>query len=285
MLPSYPPRIQVLRTELIKAIPKAPNTKATKSHLNAFGTHHLVLTYLTWKMRFVPTKPRRVLIWSGGVDPYYFGTIRSRFQPLLGKVERGQDLTPHLSRLVHTLGFSMPRVPIEKHPSDRDGVLIKMGLHHFHVGAMNATNPHGRSGRLVFADVTDDEFKIIAISGHDALKIGATEWKQLFGISNRYIQSQLPSDVAYMAYPTMSSGHPMELVRYADHCDETMTRLDPSLEDRAFVDKLYSENDAADGHDLERPAKPTLKWHFENLDFGVLEVKTHVFFRMYFSPR
>lgn len=150
---------------------------------------------------------------------------------------------------------------------------------------MNATNPHGRSGRLVFADVTDDEFKIIAISGHDALKIGETEWKQLFEISNRYIQSQLPPSVAYMAYPTMSSGHPIELVHYANHCDETITRLDPILEDRAFVDKLYSKNDAANGQDLERPAKPTLKWHFENLDFGVLETKTSVFFRMYFSPR
>lgn len=128
MLPSYPPRIQALRTELIKAIPKVPNTKATRTHLNTFGTHHLMLTYLTWKMRFVPTKPRRVLIWSGGVDPYYFETIQSQFQPLLGKVERGHDLTPHLSRLVHTLGFAMPKVPIGKRPSDKDCVLIKMGL-------------------------------------------------------------------------------------------------------------------------------------------------------------
>ncbi|MDP2024587.1 hypothetical protein [Sulfuriferula sp.] len=285
MLPSYPPRIQALRTELIKAIPKVPNDKATISHLNTFETHHLMLIYLTWKMRFVPATLRRVLIWSGGVDPYYFATIRSQFQPLLGKVERGQDLTPHLSSLIRTLGFAMPEVPMEKRRFDRDNVLIKTGLHHFHVGDITATNPHGRSGRLVFADVTDDEFKIIAISDHDAFNIGSSEWKKLFEISNRYIQGQVPPGVVYMAYPTMSSGHPMELVRYADHCDETMTRLDPSLEDRAFVDKLYSENDVADGHDLERPAKPTLKWHFENLDFGVLETKTHVFFRMYFSPR
>jgi hypothetical protein len=285
MLPNYPPRIRAFRAELIKAIPKVPNTKATVAHMNTFGTHHLMLTYLTWKMRFVPAKPRKVLIWSVGVDPDFFAAIRSQIQPLAGKVERGQDVTSHLSGLVNTLGFAMPEVPIEKRRHEKDGVLTKMGLHHFHVGAMTGANPRGRSGRLVFADVTDDEFKIIAISDHDAFNIGSAEWTRLFGISNRYIQSQVPPGASYLAYPTMSSGHPMELVRYADHCDGTMVRLDPGLEDRAFVDRLYSENDAADGQCLERPAKPTFKWHFENRDFGVLETKTRVFFRMYFSPR
>lgn len=276
---NYPPRVRALRNEMIRTIPKVPNTKATVEHMNTFGTHHLILIYLTWKMRLVSPMPRKVLIWSGGVDPRYYATIQSLIQPLVGKVERGEDLTHHLSDLVNTLGFAMPEVPIEKRRHDKDGVLTKMGLHHFHVGAMTSTNPRGRSGRLVFADVTDKEFKIIAISNHDAFKIGSAEWAQLFAISNRYIQSQLPPDTAYLAYPTMSSGHPMELVSYADSCDDMMMKLDPSLEDRAFVDKIYSENDAIDGQDLKRPSNPTFKWHFENLDFGVLETKTRVFFR------
>ncbi len=285
MQQKYPPRIQAFRNILIKAIPKVPNTKATVAYMDTFGTHYLMLIYLTWKMRLLPAKPRKVRIWSGGVNPYYFATIRSHIQPLARKVEHGQDLTPHLSRLVRTLGFVMPEVSSEQRRHEMDWVLTKTGLHHFHVGASTAANPRGRSGRLVFADVTDDEFKIITISDHDAFNIGSTEWKELFGISNRYIQSQVPPGASYMAYPTMSSGHSMELVLYANHCDETMTRLDPSFEDRAFVDRIYSENDAAAYQDIERPAKPVLKWHFENRDFGVLETKTGVFFRMYFSPR
>ncbi|MDR3410877.1 MAG: hypothetical protein P4L87_08045 [Formivibrio sp.] len=252
--------------------------------MRTFGTHHLMLIYLTWKMRLVPQKPRKVLIWSGGVDPSYYATIQSLIQPLVGKVERGQDLTPHLSSLVNTLGFAMPEVSIEKRRYEKDGVLTKMGLHHFHFGAMTSTNPRGRSSRLVFADVTDQEFKIIAISDHDAFKIGSAEWSRLFEISNRYIQSQLPLDTAYLAFPTMSSGHPMELVIYANSCDDIITRLDPRLEDTVFIDQIFNENDAIDSQDLKRPAKPIFKWHFENLDFGVLETKTRVFFRMLFSP-
>lgn len=284
MLQSYPPRIKAFRNELIKAIPKVPNTKATAAHMDTFGTHHLMLIYLTWKMRLVRTKPRNVLIWSGGVELDHFARIRSQIEPLLGKVESGQDLTPHLSSLVNTLGFAMSNAPEEKRSQVIDRVLTKTGLHHFHVGAMTATNPKGRSGRLVFADVADDVFKIIAISNHDAFKIDSIEWKELFAISNRYIQSQVPIGTPFMAYPTMSSGHPMELVKYADCCDETMITLDANLEDRTFVDKLYSEENVGNVQRMRRPINPNFKWHFENRDFGLLERKTHVFFRMYFSP-
>lgn len=285
MRANYPPRVQALRKELITETPKVPNDRATAAHMSAFGTHQLMLVYLAWKMRLVPAKPRKVLIWSGGVDPRYFSTIRSQLQPLLGKVERGQDLKPHLSGLVHRRGFAVPEGSKEKLRYELDGVLTKTGLHHFHVGPITPSNPCGRSGRLVFADVTDDEFKIIAISNHDAFDTGSKEWSRLFGISRRYIQSQVPPGAAYLAYPTMSSGHPLELVLYANRCEELMMRLDARLEGAAFVDTLYSISDAAGSKLLERPAKPNLKWHFENLDFGLLERKTRVFFRMYFSPR
>ncbi|MBK3737649.1 hypothetical protein G3A39_00305 [Paraburkholderia aspalathi] len=253
--------------------------------MGTLATHHLILTYLTWRMRFVPVRSRKVAIWSGGVDPHHFAAIASQVRPLIGKVERGEDLTPHLSGLVNTLGFAMPEVSAEKRRHKKDHVLTKTGLHHFHVGAMTGANPRGRSGRLVFADVTDDEFKIIAISDHAAFSIGSAEWTRLFGISNRYIQSQLPAGAAYMAFPTVSSGHPLELVVYADHCDEMMTQTDSRLDDRAFVESLYSENNAVDGQPLLQPARPTFKWHFENCDFGMLETKTRTFFRVYFSPR
>jgi len=281
----YPPRILAFRKEMIKAIPKVPNTKPTVDYMNTFGTHHLMLIYLTWKMRLVSSRPRKVLIWAGGVKPEYLATIKSEVSPLAIKVEQGKDLTHHLSGLVQTIGFAMPEVSSEKRRLVMDGVLTKMGLHHFHVGAMTANNPRGRSGKLVFADVTDDEFKIIAISDHDAFNIGSAEWSRLFGISNNYIQSQIPQGKAYMAYPTMSSGHSAELQNYADWCDEKMKSDDPYLDDHAFIDKLYSNNDASSSIDLKRPVKPTLKWHFENLNFGLLEIKTRIFFRIYCSPR
>ena len=110
MQPNYPPRILALRAELVKSIPKVPNTRATATHMGTLATHHLMLTYLTWRMRFVPVRSRKVAIWSGGVDPHHFAAIASQVRPLIGKVERGEDLTPHLSGLVNTLEIGRAHV-------------------------------------------------------------------------------------------------------------------------------------------------------------------------------
>jgi hypothetical protein len=108
-------------------------------------------------------------IWSGGVDPAFLASMCRHIEPLAGKVQRGHDLTAHLSTLVNTLGFAMPHVPEERRRNEQDPILTKTGLHHFHVGAIGPSNPKGRSGRLVFADVTDDEFRIVAVSTDGAI--------------------------------------------------------------------------------------------------------------------
>ncbi len=285
MTTPHPARIQALRAELIRLVPKVPNNRDTIAHMQAMGSHHLMLIYLTWRMRLIPPKPRAVRVWSGGVDPLLFATLRPELAPLLGRAERGQDLTPHLSNLVGTLGFAMPQVAAASRWFEKDFVLIKAGLHHFHVGPVTAANPTGRSHRLVFAEVTDDEFRVLAISDHSAFTTGSAEMQRLFGISRQYIQSQVPPGQGFMAYPTMSSGHPMELVLYADRCDEYMKAVEPKLDDSTFVDTLYAGKDAATGLDIERPKRPNLKWHFEDRDFGLLERKNGVFFRVYSSPR
>lgn len=270
---------------MIAEVPKVPNNRATIEHMQTLSTNQLMLIYLSWKMRLIRAVPRKLLIWSGGVAPSFLATMRPQLEPLAAKVERGEDLTPHLSTLVNTLGFAMPHVDADRRRHEQDAVLTKTGLHHFHVGATHATNPKGRSGRLVFADVTDDEFRIIAISDHDAFNIGSDEWKRLFAISRQYIQSQVPDGGAHMAYPVMSSGHSMDLFIYAMHCGELMARVDPRLDEENFIDELYSSNSIANGGNLVRPRKPNFRWHFSDRDFGVLETKNRVFLQFYFSPR
>ena len=77
----------------------------------------------------------------------------------------------------------------------------------------------------------------------------------------------------------------MELVRYADRCDEYMKAVDPKVDDSTFVDMLYEGKDASTGLDVPRPKRPNLKWHFEDRDFGLLERKNNVFFKIFISPR
>ena len=175
----------------------------------------------------------------------------------------------------------MPHVPAEKRRKVRDAILTKTGLHHFHVGGVTAINPRGRSGRLVFANVTDEEFRIIAISDHNAFDIGSDEWKRLFRISHRYIQSQVPDEGAHMAYPVMSNGDSMALVMYAMHCAELIERLDAQLDQPAFADKRYSSCRNEDGREMRRPSKPNFRWSFSECDLGVTEAKSGVFFRLF----
>jgi len=40
-------------------------------------------------------------------------------------------------------------------------VLTRLGLHHFHVDAVAPDNRKGRSGHLIFAEVTESDFTLI----------------------------------------------------------------------------------------------------------------------------
>jgi len=284
---AYPPRIKTFRSEIIKNIPKIPNTRETVAHLTAMPTNKLMLIFLTWRMRFVPARRRDVKIWSGGVDPQVFASMLGNLNPLLANVTNGADLTPHLSNLVNTLGYSMPSTTLPaKRRDDKDGVLTKMGLHHFHVGEVSAKNPKARSGKLVFADVSDTEFRIIAISDHDAFDIGSEEWTRLFGISNRYIQSQLPAEtVGFMAYPTMSSGHSTHLFLFARYCNDMMTKIDACLDDPVYINNIYNKGESHEGQVKAIPKKPKFKWHFNDNNFGIYETKNGVFFQLAICPR
>jgi hypothetical protein len=250
-------------------------------------TNKLMLIFLTWRMRFVSARRRDVKIWSGGVEPQVFASMLGSLNPLLANVTHGVDLTPHLSNLVNTLGYVMPSAtPPTQHRDEKDRVLTKMGLHHFHVGAVSAKNPKARSGKLVFADVSDTEFRIIAISDHDAFVIGSDEWSHLFSISNHYIQSQLPAEtVGFMAYPTMSSGHSLHIVLFANYCDKLMIQIDACLDDPVYINGLYNNGEPKKGQVIARPKKPTFKWHFNDNNFGIYETKTGVFFRLATCPR
>lgn len=285
--PCYSLRIEALRSEMIRKIPKVPNTKETLKHLSAMSTNQIMIIFLTWRMRFVSARPREVKIWSGGVDPADFISIGKSLKPLLIKVKRGDDLTPHLSDLVNTLGYTMPTPRLSgQRNKEIDHILTKTGLYHFHVGKVSPKNPKGRSGKLVFADVSDAEFRIIAISNHDAFDIRSNEWSRLFEINNRYIGSQLPKGtVAYMLHPTMVSGHSLDIIRFADYCENLMVEIDACLDDPIFIDKLYNGEKSLEGQLIARPQRPKFRWRFNEKNFGLYESKTGVFFQLAICPR
>jgi hypothetical protein len=283
----YPPRIQAFRDEVIKILPRAPNNRASLETLRAMPTRRVILAFLTWRMRLIPAKPRLVRLWSAGVTPSQFQAARPKLRPLLEKVAAGKDLTPHLSNLVHKTGVVLPGARPRDRGRDIDMVLTRQGLHHFHVGKVGPGNPTGRSDALVFAEVLDKEFRIVALSDHCAFQRGSAEQLRFFQICQAYMAKDIPPGQAFMANPVMVSGHSMLVTLFANRCENEIQRLDPLLDDAAFIDKLYDDQPILrDGRSITRPENPSMAWHFEDLQFGILDRQTTVFFCIFpFFPR
>jgi hypothetical protein len=282
MTEPYPPRIQAFRDSMIKALPRAPNTKASRDSLKAMPTRRVILAFVTWRMRLIPAKPRTMKLWSGGVTPSQLRAAESRLRPFLQKVEAGKDLMPHLSDLVTTKGVILPGANPSDRGKDIDMVLTRHGLHHFHVGVAGPGNPKGRSGSLVFAEVLDKEFRIVAISDHRVFDRGSADQIRFFEICRSYMAKDIPPGQAFMANPVMASGHSMLVTMFADRCVDEMDRLDPMLDDPEFVNRLYNDQPILrGGQPVARPSNPSLAWYFDDLKFGILDRRTMVFFCIY----
>jgi hypothetical protein len=205
--------------------------------------------------------------------------MRPSLQPFLSKVAAGKDLTPHLSDLVNKKGVILPGARPADRGKDIDMVLTRQGLHHFHIGISASGNRKGRSGSLVFAEVLEKEFRVVAIADHRAFARGSAEQVRFFQVCHSYMAKDIPPGQAFMANPVMASGHSMFVTFFADRCGDEILRLDTLLDDPAFIDKLYNDQPILrDGKPVARPANPSMAWHFEDLRFGLLDRQTMVFF-------
>jgi hypothetical protein len=197
----------------------------------------------------------------------------------LQKVSAGRDITPHLSDLVTKKGVILPGASPTDRGKDIDMVLTREGLHHFHIGAATAANPKARSATLVFAEVLETEFRVVAIADHRVFQAGSPERLKFFEICRSYMAKDIPPGQAFMANPVMASGHSMLVTLFADRCEDEIHRLDPLLDDPVFIDKLYyGQPIEREGQPIHRPTNPKMNWHFEDLRFGILDSSTKVFF-------
>lgn len=95
----------------------------------ASGWDELCIRYENWRHRHIPAKPRTVHVAPGLQCP---PALEVGFNALKEKIQRGDDLTPHLSTRITDLDFY-------------DGLLDDWGIYHLHLG----TNPHPRNPAFV----------------------------------------------------------------------------------------------------------------------------------------
>lgn len=276
---TYSARILSFRESIIKSLPRVPNDRDSLAAIQLLSTNQLISAFITWRMRLIPKKPRAIRFWSGGITPTQLIAAKQKIRPLLEKVSAGDDLTPHLSDLVNKKGFVLPSARNEERGKDIDSVLIRHGLHHFHVGTPSKDNKKGRSGSLVFAEVLESEFRVVAIADHRVFEPNSAEHLEFFKICYSYIAKDLQPGEGFMPNPVMTSGHSVIVTFFGNKCEDEMRRLDALLDKPEFINDLYEQNEVIkDGRRIKNPTNPSLTWHFEDLEFGILDKKNKVFF-------
>jgi len=263
-----PPRIKKLRRNLIGAIPRFPNTRASLQHMQGKHLGELLIDYFSWRARYVGVQPRTVKVEPAARATPVWAAHSAAITALLEKVERGDDLTPHLSLMPHTQGYSPASraagATSEERWSDKDFLLNAMNYHHFHLGTQMEARGHiERTDDVIFAEVTRDEFKVIAIFDHSVFDSGSQERLRLWAAHDATSFRNVPPGAVVSGAIIATSGHPIHIVNYAAHCSRIIRDLDPKLDDRSYIGEIYE--DAG----LARPSKPKPEWALQHLDLGI----------------
>lgn len=276
-------RLKKLRSNIIKQIPKFPNNKATKEFLEQKSLKSIFIDYINWASRYVPPRKRKIRNEPTATNDPRWKILRNEIDAFLTKVRNGDDLTPHLSLQAHKQGFtpaSASRDPNVDKWADKDFLLNVMGFHHFHLGITVETAGHvTRTDEVLFAEVTRDQFNVVAIFDHTVFektdkvtKSMTAERDRLWDLFTKISSRGVSPGSVYVPSMIMTSGHSMHHVMLADRYGHVVHEIDSKIDDPSFVDSLYV--DAG----VSPPPRPKLKWHFNYLDLGLLDEAQNMFF-------
>jgi hypothetical protein len=263
-----PPRIKKFRRELIKVIPRVPNNRASLLHMQQKHLTDLLIDYVNWRSRYIGQHPRTVSIEAAAQADPRWSAHAAAIADFLDKVRRGDDLTPHLSIEPHTRGYApaarAPGATPEDRWSDKDLLLNVMGYHHFHLGTALEKRGHAtRTDDLIFAEVSRDTFRVIAIFDHDVFNQNSAERMRLWALHESIIFRGVPPGSAVVMGNIATSGHSVHAVRYAQRCARIIRDFEPKLDDLNYMASLYLGQ--------QMPPKPKFEWGFRHLDLLIYE--------------
>jgi hypothetical protein len=264
-----PPRIRRLRTELVKTIPRVPNDRASLVHMQQKPLVDLIIDYVNWCARYIGARPRTITVEPAAQADPRWAAMAAPIEAFLNKVRRGEDLTPHLSIKPHTRGYAPAARAAGAAPedrwSDKDFLLHSMNYHHFHLDATGGPGGHGQGpDDLIFAEVTRDTFKVIAIFRHEVFDHDSPERMRLWAAHESSVSRSVPPGSLVIAGAITTSGHTLHAVQHAQHCARLIADIEPKLDDPAFVGSLYVPSE-------EAPPRPKPEWAFAHLDLAIYD--------------
>lgn len=230
----------------------------------------------------MPPRPRTVKIEATAQKDGRWVSLSGGITAFLNKVTRGDDLTPHLSLLTKTRGYT-PKAAAPgagtNRWEDKDSLLNVMGLHHFHLGQVVEQNGYvQRTDEVILASVSRNSFDVIGTFNHDVFdneqpNAMPAERSRLWDIyEDRQRRGALPGALLISGMGGLGislSGHAVSLVLAAQEYYRCIQSIEPQLHDQAFIQRIYSPTVA--------PAKPKLEWFFHCLDLGLLDRATSTF--------
>jgi hypothetical protein len=274
--PDEPLRVRVFRQSLIKALPRWPNNKDSLELAKRSSVGSLTIDYLNWASRFVPPRPRRVIVEPRVLlEPSWARNVVGVLS-LLDRCRRGDTLSPHLSSMPWQRGFvpaaKKRKVTAEESWLDKDFVLTLSGWHHFHLGIRADRRGHvERTDDVLFAEVTRTTFTVTCILGHGVFTLNSPEMIALHQIKDARRAGRHPPGTVVLDTVIATSGHQLHIVSYASHCLRILAEIDPKLDDRAFLKELY------EGVQRTPDRNPRLAWGFNGVDFGLFDLRQHLF--------
>lgn len=276
-------RFQTFRKELIRIIPRLPNDKASLKALQSKRYADLLIIYMCWRLRHIAIRPRTVVGRSVLDNDPRANTLRPNIEAFISMVETGSDLGPYISLKTHRQGYVLKADP-EKTDSatweDKDFLLNVMGFHHFHLGLhQEAKGFIARTKYVLFAFVSRDTFQILDLFDHSVFddwtadEAMTSERRRLWSIyDDHQAANNFPGQFTVGGFGNLgitTAGTPTVITMAAIRQIRKAQETEPKLDDPDFVRTLFGEHTV--------PAELDLKWHYNHLDFGLLNESSNEF--------
>jgi len=168
------PSVMALRHQLLKIIPRKPQTEETLNILQNYSMNKLMHVYINWMDRLIPPRARKVLVWDGFWTRNNPNKYTAELNRIIELSNTAGDLNNYLSYKAHTDGFIL-------NPSDQNGIfwgdkdmaLNAHQVHHLHFKEFNSNGKRsGASKDLLFVGISRTEMLLLMVGDHKSFDDG-----------------------------------------------------------------------------------------------------------------
>ena len=268
-------RFRKFREGLTKMILRLQNDKVSLNALQSKSHTDFLIIYLCWRLRHIGIRPRKVTGLSMLEGDPRVEALKPNIEAFTKAVEAGANLGPYLSKRAHREGYVMDADPGKTNSAkwdDKDFLLNVLGLYHFHLGLrQEASGLMARTEEVLFAHVSRDAVDILGLFDHSVFERTvddemAPERQKLWSIHEEYQAAQagpgaiLTGGVGGLGIT--SAGTPTVVTMKAIRQLELVRNTESKLDDAEYTKEVFAE--------FAVPKNVRPAWHYDNLDFGLL---------------